>query len=315
MPISPELMKLLLKISSNAYQEESLVLAEQDIDDEGAEKLTIALKKNKHIKKVDLSDNKIGSSGAAFLNELEIESLNLSGNYKLRSGARVFADNQHLEELFLEGCSLANFDAKEVLKNIKLKKLDLGGNNLGDDAVSEIPGDSQLRELILNQNEITSDGARFIAKLRNIKAIYLGSNRIGDDGVQCFAENNGIETLNLLQNNITGKGFYILCKSRSIKQLELFNNHIAFNKEDYLPENSSLIALGLSYNELDGRCHHVLQTLASISTLQKIDLSNNQIDNEGAEILFRYKSPLLQDVKLSYNPISDIQLLNKFGIQ
>ena len=37
----------------------------------------------------------------------------------------------------------------------------------------------------------------------------------------------------------------------------------------------------------------MLKSLASIITLRKLELERNQIDKKGAEILYKYKSPLL----------------------
>jgi Ran GTPase-activating protein (RanGAP) involved in mRNA processing and transport len=306
MLIPKELGKLLDQISQNKYIDEILSLVEQDIDDEGVEALSEALKTNEHIKVIDLSSNKIGSNAVKFLCNAKITHLNLSGN-SIKEGAALFTKTTHIRELLLAGCHISSSVARTILKNTQLKRVDLSGNDLGDDAVENIPDDSRLEALVFNHNNLTATGAKSIAKNKNIIELWLGSNNVRDEGIAYFADNDKLQILNLIQNDITKKGFFDICKSTSIKKLFLFNNKIEFDREDVLPKNFSFVHLSLSGNRIDSSCEQVLIALVAIPTLQELDLSINRIDDNGMNILYQYKLSSLVRIELVGNPIHAIK--------
>jgi Ran GTPase-activating protein (RanGAP) involved in mRNA processing and transport len=307
MPISQELEKLLDQISKNKHTNETLSLLEQDVNDEGVEALSEALKTNEYIKEIDLSNNKISPNAVKFLCNAKIARLNLSGN-PIKEGAALFAKTTHIQELLLAGCSISDSIAQAILKNIQLKRVDLSGNDLGDEAVEGIPDDSRLEALMFNHNNLTATGAKSIAKHKNIIELLLGTNRIGDEGIVYFADNDKLQILNLMQNGITKKGFFEICKSTSIKTLILFNNKIEFDKKDILPENFSFVHLSLSGNRINSSCERVLIALVSIPTLQELDLNINRIDGNGMKILYQNKLNSLERIDLVGNPIHPVEL-------
>jgi len=129
--------------------------------------------------------------------------------------------------------------------------------------------------------------------------------------LRAFVNNNRILSLELIQNEITGIGFLEICKSKSIKYLQLFSNKISFKEEDDFPSNFTLIGIDLSSNKIDDRCEKVLKGLSSIPTLKKLDLSDNDIGDNGANLLYQYRSKSLKELDLNDNLIEDIGLIKK----
>lgn len=307
MPMSVELSELFQQIGNNQYTNEALCLREQELDNEAIKELSLALQKNTYIKSLDLSGNQFDGNAVKFLCKINVKSLNLSGNL-IGEEAYLFAQNWHMEEICLEECEVPDFAASEILKNSKLRKINLSSNGLSDDALKMLPDSSPLEEIILNQNKITYKGAQFLEKHKNIKVINLGTNQIGDKGAEILSQNKTIIKLYLDQNNITKQGFLKLCTSISIQELSLFNNDICFDANDRLPKNTSFVRLNLGYNQIDSKCKTLLQELVSIPTLREIDLTNNKIDDEGAQVLFKFKSSSLQMI-LEDNPVKKMHLM------
>ena len=311
--ISTELKTLFQQIGNNQYTNEILSLQELDLDNEAIKELSLVLQKNTYIKSIDLSNNQFNGDAVKFLCDINVKSLNVSGNL-IGNEAYLFSKNQHIEEIFLEECEITDFAASEVLKNPKLKKINLSSNGLGDEALKTLPNSSPLEVIILNQNKITYKGAQFLGKHENIQVINLGTNQIGDSGAKLLAQSNKVIKLYLDQNGITKEGFLNLCTSTSIQELSLFNNDICFDESDDLPKNASFVRLNLGYNQINGKCQKILQGLVSILTLQKIDFTNNNIDDRGAKILFKDKPSYLQ-VILEGNPGKKIPLTYSSTVQ
>jgi hypothetical protein len=113
-----------------------------------------------------------------------------------------------------------------------------------------------------------------------------------------------LEQLILDQNSITHDAVRYFIEKDCLKVLSVVNNGIDFHALDYLPENHSLVRLNLSSNNIDDRCCDTLKKLASIPSLESLDLSSNKIGRRGAEILIQYRSASLTTIDLTHNIIS-----------
>ncbi len=125
--------------------------------------------------------------------------------------------------------------------------------------------------------------------------------------------NQRILVLNLMDNRITGDDFSNICKSGTLKIVELYHNQISFKADGSLslPSNNSLTKIGLGRNALSSACTSVLKELASIRSLETLNLTGNQIDDAGASILYQHRSTSLKEIDLTDNPIQDLALLKK----
>jgi Ran GTPase-activating protein (RanGAP) involved in mRNA processing and transport len=328
MPIDQQLLN---EISSNKYIGESLTLVGKGLGPKDAELLSIALRQNIHIKKVDLRYNEIGDEGAKFLAPLplvalhlvenniglkgaqalsgsSIKILNLAANAKIGfEGAKCFERALYLEELLLDECHIGDIGVKAVLKNPNLKIVSLSTNDITDAGLDEIPKDSKIKTLILEQNQIMKEGAEHIARL-GLTVLNLASNGIGDRGAAAFANHDTLEVLDLSMNGIGKPGFLSLFESRKTKKLILLDNKIAFdNVKDSLPnpQSSSLTHLNLGYNQISDSAAGVLKSLLSIPNLQDLNLRHNKLGIKSAQMFFSHKVSSKSSIKvdLGDNPI------------
>lgn len=274
------------------------------IPDEGAEALASI---SFSYEELDLSGNQIGPEGASHLSKAKIGFLNLSANPLTHLGVKYFSDTTTIKDISLSECEAGDDGAKAILQNNNFRTVDLSSNEITDEGVKQISGGS-LENLNLKANNITEVGARFIAKHGSLCMINLAENRIAGQGLEPFALNKNLLILNLMHNKIDAAGFSNICQSPSLRVLELYDNKIRFGKNELLglPSKSSLRKVGLGRNELNGTCIQVLQALASIKTLETLDLTSNDIDDKGAAILYAHKSSSLKEINLSNNPIQDL---------
>jgi Ran GTPase-activating protein (RanGAP) involved in mRNA processing and transport len=295
---SEDMVQLAAAIESNPYIK-SLDLSYNAIDDDGAE----VLSKISQLTEINLTANQIGPKGAEHLAKSELKKINLTANLIGDEGAAYFVGNLRLDTLSLSECGLTEVGVNSIVKNINLKSLSLSNNNISPEETIVFPEDSQLESLDLSQNTLYDETVFEITKLKKLKLLNLHSNNIDDDGALALSQMTSLKTLILGQNYITKIGAMYIFNTRSIEMLNLFNNRLEFLEADDFPENHTLVEINLTHNFLNDRCEAVLKQLASITTLEKLDLSSNEIGEKGAEILMKYKTPMLNSICLMDNPV------------
>jgi Leucine-rich repeat (LRR) protein len=172
-----------------------------------------------------------------------------------------------------------------------------------------------LEELDVRQNNITDKdirnfvGPHAMSRFPKLKKADLGSNQLGDEGAIALAC-SGIPYLGLMQNGITKVGFSKIMEQHTIQDVNLFNNDISFDEDDpRFPHNASLTRLDLGSNRLDDKAEAVLKAIASIPTLETLELAFNHIGDSGARILHQYRSKSVKEIGLFDNQIEDAELI------
>jgi len=121
----------------------------------GAPLIKALLRRNRHLKRLDIDRNQIGHAGAVLV-------------------AEGLGQNSTLEYLDVSGCGLGCRGATEILDAAgNLKHVILCGNNIGPPAMEHFfnmaqqqqPRTDNLLSLILNGNDIGDDGARHLGAL------------------------------------------------------------------------------------------------------------------------------------------------------
>ena len=170
-----------------------------NIDDDVTKAIAGALKKNKILKTLNLSNNLIGDDGAnAIATALEKNKTltiltlgnNNIGDYGAITIANALEKNQNLKILALTVNKISDIGAKAIAKALKKNKtltnLKLGNNNIGDDGATTIANtlllNQNLEMIALNANNISDIGAKAIAEaLKKNKTlavkIYLEDNK------------------------------------------------------------------------------------------------------------------------------------------
>lgn len=174
------------------------------ISDVGIGALSVYLRANLSLRKLNLSQNEISDESGALL-------------------AHTLRHHPRLEMLVLHGNRIGVSGGVELGKllgaNARLQEVLLWGNTLGcEGAIGIARGlgahDSALTKLDLRNNRIGDDGAAALggalATSRSLHRLYLSWNRIGDAGAEALAlglrRNAALKELNLLENCVGDTG-------------------------------------------------------------------------------------------------------------
>ena len=217
--------------------------------------------------------------------------------------------------------------SQALAANSSLTYLDLRDNSIGDGGASSLSraltAKSSLTHLYLSHNSISDFGASSLSQALAASSflIYLNlrNNSIGDSGAASFANalktNTSLTSLDLSQNRIGSSGgaslSQALSENRSLLNLNMSENRIGSDGVacfSYGLLVSSLNKLDLSLNSIDdagARC--LADALRGSNTLTTLDLSQNHIGVNGAfflsEALARNSS--LSNLDLSCNRTGD----------
>ncbi|KAH9687699.1 Receptor-like protein 13 [Citrus sinensis] len=263
--------------------------------------------------------------------------LDLFGTYRREYSwylnASLFTPFQQLESLDLHGKNIAGFvenEGLERLSNLKrldlshnlfnnsilssvahlssLTSLDLSENRLeGSINVKEFDSLSNLEELDMSYNEIDNfEVPQGYRGLRKLKSLYLSNVGVRDGSklLQSMGSFPSLNTLYLKDNNFTDiattttQALETLSRLSNLTILDLsynlFNNSIL----SFVARLSSLTSLDLSYNGLEGSIN--VKEFDSLSNLEELDMSGNEIDNfkvpQGYRGLKKLKSLYLSNV-------------------
>ena len=280
-----------------------------------------ALSVNTTLTHLNLSNNKIGASGARSLSvalsgyTTKLTHLNLSNNKIDASGAKSLSEalsvNTALTHLNLDGNLLRDHGAARLSValsfNTTLTHLNLHGNSIGDFGAAHLfqalSRNTTLTDLNLGSNEIGDSDADslFQALLDNTTLTHLNlSNNKIDDSRAAFlfevvSENTTLTDLNLSSNEIgvfdTSFFFRALSSNTTLTHLNLSGNIIGDSNADSLfwalSKNDTLTHLDLSDNYFVGffkfmACESPLQN----TTLTHLNLSNNKINAYELHVYF-----------------------------
>ncbi|XP_023272978.1 leucine-rich repeat-containing protein 74A [Seriola lalandi dorsalis] len=203
----------------------------------GCKALAIALVSDMHINTLELADNHIQAEGAKYLVEMlranfTIQHLDLSNNYLRSAGAEYVAkmllDNISLKSIKLSGNGFTDDDAKyfadSFSSNSRIKELDISHNEFcgkGGEHLGQLLANNEgLEVLDLSWNHLRMKGAvAFCAGLKvnmMLKHLDLSWNGFGNEGALAMGEalkfNNTLVHLNLNNNRLTNEGISLLCR-------------------------------------------------------------------------------------------------------
>eukprot|EP01038_Epipyxis_sp_PR26KG_P007162 gene7162-9765_t len=178
------------------------------------EKLLDALKPNKSLLTLDISQNDLGLEGAELIGD-------------------ALANNKKLKQLSISDCNIpadgANSIFKGLINNNNLEILNISDNWIGDSGAESIGvmlrSNGILKHLDIQENHITSDGLSSIAKglAKNKSLVFLGLqwNDINNEGAAKLGEalmiNSTLKSVCILGNHIDADGLgYIIQGSMAI---------------------------------------------------------------------------------------------------
>lgn len=286
---------------------------------------------NKHLKQLDISDNRLNEllfSKLVFCikSNFNIKTLNISNNNLGEKSAvfinEILANNFFIENLIMSNIHLKNEGLKtlshSLIKNKTLKNIDLSNNFLTCEGAeifkSFLINNTSLIKLNISENNITdekgnnpiSEALKYNTNLEEINFGNCDFNEITiNELMENLKENFSLRKLILSKNKLNEQAILILWDFLS-------NNNYYFNdlQFDYfnltekacekiaesLKMNNFLNVLNLSNNKINDESMKIIfEALKHNMKLTEIDLSNN---NGGKNIIFILSNLLLNEIKI-----------------
>ena len=310
----------------------TLDLSFNSLGDTGAAEIGRALQGNATVSSLTVQRNGIGAVGAKALAEwvaspssrcvrLDLKNNNV-GPDAVEFLAAVGA-SATLEEVDLSENQVGNEGSARLAESLQastcpLQRLDLGKNGIGNVGVRDLSGalltNSSLAVLSLAGNSVGEEGAQALAEMLSVNAsltsLDLGNNELGPAGAGALAaglrENEGLLHLGLAQNELEDEGAACIASA-----LWCEDEGEEGDDGEFPPFNSHLRILVLSGNELGsaGARELAMMLAADSCPIMKLDLSENEIDADGAEDLCKglreNPTPQLAALDLHDNSVGD----------
>lgn len=258
----------------------------------GFRPIAMALKLNRNVKVLNLTDNWISADGAFHLGEMLVENvtleeLNLTGCRLGANGARLLFDRFHL--------------------NRSVKKLNLSKNQLGDEGFEyltrSIYKGSDVADINVSYNKLTGKSAASLSDVLEInnKLTHLDiswNTMLSPNAIYTLcgrlSQNTKFQELNLSWNSLSGlrvgQAIRTLLKNPSLRRLNLANNMFKGLTVKFigtnLPKAKNLEVLDMSNNPLapEDATKLVAYMKERSVKLQKLLLGNVTVDDEFMEI-------------------------------
>ncbi|XP_041788927.1 NACHT, LRR and PYD domains-containing protein 12-like [Chelmon rostratus] len=302
---------------------EELDLSRNKLQDSGVKTLSNGLRSpNCRLQRIRLEDCGVTKKGCQSLasalvsNPSHLRELDLSRNKFHDEGLQLLSEALNrcsLETLRLRECGIAGEPLASALScnPSHLKNLDLSRNSFGGGAVAQLCGflkhpDCKLETLCLSNTKLPKECAAALASAlasnpSQLRELDLGGNNLGDDGVMEIAAllrdpDCKVETLRLAGCRFTERGCAELASSLKsnpahLRVLDLTRNVLrdagAENLSEFLAEPlCHLETLNLKCCALTAACCRSLTfALTCLSTLKELDLSYNQLMEQGLKLL------------------------------
>eukprot|EP01012_Entosiphon_sulcatum_P022744 TRINITY_DN27735_c0_g1_i1.p1 TRINITY_DN27735_c0_g1~~TRINITY_DN27735_c0_g1_i1.p1 ORF type:complete len:1123 (+),score=337.23 TRINITY_DN27735_c0_g1_i1:119-3487(+) len=229
-----------------------------------------------------------------------------------------FSDTEKTEQ-YLDDTS-CRLLAIALLSNRTLTKLNVSNNKVGPEGARYLADmleeNTGLTELNLNNNHIGDDGARALSRAlrdRNdtCQKIWVESNGVSEEAQEELVYE--IELNNVppaLKRNLTR----LRTNDRRLQVLDFCGKYLGERKYDdgamhillrNMKENTSVTEIDLSYNEItDNGAQYLAMLVRNNRSLRKLDLSYNQI-GAGASALAKavMSNPVIDSLSVEGNPV------------
>ena len=283
-----------------------LNIRDNQVTEEAADALSLAISNNTEIEHLWLSNNNLQAGVLKVVNALEalpkLKALDIDNNHipegvydALATFLQCSSIIRNLRTLYLDSGDLRLSGVKiaEALLHLtSLRILDVSGVNMtgemADKLAVAIPNMSLLQQLWLKNNNLGTDKvitiARSLSALTTILQLSLTGNQITEEAadaiVSAICTNDRLEKLYLSDNDLRAGVLTIVNSLKNVltlKVLYLDNNSIPDSVFVELAKdlaNMHLEILDLSFNCLQLSGKFVLQALSNIHTLTYLNLNN-----------------------------------------
>ncbi|XP_057677392.1 NACHT, LRR and PYD domains-containing protein 12-like [Corythoichthys intestinalis] len=314
----------LASVLSSPSNLKSLSLSLNNLSDEGVEILSKGLA-SPHctLESLRLMECGLSKSSCHLLTSVpsspsNLKSLDLSYNNLSDKRVEILSKglaspNCTLEKLSLWNCNLdkgsCDLLASVLSSPSNLKRLDLRGNNLSDEGVEILSKglaspNCTLEKLILMECDLDKGSCHLLASVlsspSNMKHLDLYDNGLSDEGVEILSKglaspNCTLESLDLSYCDLGKASCHplasVLSSPSNLRDLDLSLNNLSAEGVEILSKglaspNCTLEKLTLHGCDLKkGSCHPLASVLSSPSNLKHLNLTCNNVSDEGVKIL------------------------------
>ena len=324
-------------------------ISHNGINDEAMEELAEILSQNVKLKELDLSYNFLKAKGAITILRGMKSILHLSkfhiGHNKITDDVaddlvRLLSQNVELKEIDLSCNCLQAEGAISIFKGMKsvfhLSKFNVSHNTITDKAADDLAEilshNFGLTEIDLSCNCLQATGASTICKgmngLTNLIKLNISDNNITGEAAHDIAailsHNKFLEELDLSCNMLGGFGIIQICFSmkdfRSLMKLNVGSIGITdFEADDItavLNNNIKLKELDLSHNNIQAIGTTQIFQNTTISSLNKLNISHNNITDEAAEDIATFISHNneLEELDICHNSLQAAGVVKIFKV-
>ena len=307
-------MLIVTKALQQILSLKSLDLGYNNISKEVSDELALAIAANEQLEEVRLYNTNLKSLSVVILQSLSnistLKYLNINNNQITKEAGEALASvimyNTGLQELYLRNNNLGEGMLKvaKALQHItSLKLLNLGDNCISNEVSKELAvalkSSQNLEKLWLYDCNLKLSAIDILQSLSIISTLHLlniNDSQITEEAGEALASvimcNTGLQELYLRNNNL-GEGMLKVAKAlqhiTSLKLLNLGDNYISneISKElaVALKSSQNLEKLWLYNCNLNFSAIDILRSLSTISTLQLLNMDNNQITKDASEAL------------------------------
>nr|XP_049616941.1 NACHT, LRR and PYD domains-containing protein 3 isoform X29 [Syngnathus scovelli] len=322
--LSKKSCEALASVLSSSRTLRELDLSHNDLGDDGLEALAAGLAKPQctlqvlTLESCNLSEKSGEALASVLSSSRTLRKLDLSDNYLGDDGLEALAAGLANPQCTLQVLNLMTGDLRkkscEALASVlsssrTLRELDLSDNDLGDDGLEALAAglakpQCTLQVLKLNSCKLSKKSCEALASVlsssRTLRELDLSWNDLGDDGLEALAAGLAkpqctLQVLRLWDCNLSEKSgealASVLSSSRTLRELDPSRNDLGDDGLEALAAGLAKPQCTLQVLRLDEcklskkSCDALASVLSSSCSLRKLDLSNNDLGDDGLEAL------------------------------
>lgn len=167
-----------------------------------------------------------------------------------------------------------------LLQNLSFS-LDLGGKEISmEDLAMLVPQYPLISGLNLYEAGIDNQCMQVLSKLTALKHLELSHNDIDDEGMQYLAFLKRLEKLTIVYNKITARGIQYITTLPNLEEVDAGCTYLGNEGIQAISRSDSIRILNIRTCGFDDQA---LDYLSTMSNLQKVILSNNQISSSALQ--------------------------------
>ena len=268
-----------------------------------------------NLKELNASNNKISSvSKDVFARNPELVRVDVSNNHILIIHRDAFRNNPKIREIYAGSNVMTYLHPDTFRKNPQLTKVSLSWNRIEDIDPQTFYDNPDLEFLDFNSNKLRTLKPDVFQNNLNLMSVDLSSNSLVSIYDTTFRNNPNLQYLYLSKNKHVRFHNGLLILASSLKVFDAQHCNLSHLSPDFFKNTTNLRVLLLGNNNFTS-LDCVPNTdrdgyVGSLTELQVLDLSNNQLQTIDVEI-FKNKMAQLKSLRIEGNPfLCDCKLRN-----